>query len=699
MIIISLDEGGRFEQLISPECMLIGGLAFRCAGNAEFIREKDRLKNFFQTICREQGGRYPEDLHPERDNQGFVINREKLTQVKNALAEEMPAFLQKTGRWIQGSSSDSSYYTYCMAGDLDGIGERSSSNLRDNIATVRYDHMIYRTIENLLFFNPYFLEEKEYRLHLPTRVVNLTDQRIDRDALEKELKNLGYSRNQKKDGSFDNNVYKVTDEASFRTALESALQNGFRNDLQFDLMVQSINYKAPQDHQVFLYLADTLCSIYQDAIFQLTTCEQALPALKECCTKLAGEGHAMVWGYHPVDRKWRSCWSDFIHANWFDSLKTASEISNSKNTADMVYRDIWIRSFETIIDASDNVPAINDALSRLDNYMRNMEKRRQDTAVYIISHLEKCHNLIRKDEYRIRMEFMFSKIMTGLYNHRGNYIKAAEEYEKCMEAARYVSIEEYLGIQLFHIVCLCDASKYEEAEKLAKGIVEHHQMLQEITAEIAPDNKLVPDSYGRALSQHGQCLTLLGRYNEALEAFNQAMKIFGARSDDWLVTGSYRLHALIEMGNRDAYSSAAKEYFNANTPNKQFKSILDRKCGNILFALYVFLKGLWVYGEGNDNPDKLLEIIDTIAKLAKEETKLIHPWEQIMKYCAFLWCRLSEHGENHTRSEELMQIGRAALSEAEGILKTISDENEIQYQHVLHGEDYTIGSKLTFIYR
>lgn len=701
MITISLDEGGRFEQLVNPECMLIGGLAFRCDSNSEFNSEKACLKNFFQTICNEQGGRYPEDLHPERNSQGGVLNREVLSKIKKALADEMPDYLQKTGRWNQGRPAGSCYYTYCMVGDLAGIGDRSTSNLRDNIATVRYDHMIYRTIENLIFFNPYFLNETEYRLHLPTRIVNLNDTRqvVDRAALEKELKALGYSRRQAKDGSFDNNVYKVTDEASFRTALESALQNGDRKDLQFDLMVQSINYNSPQDHQVFLYLADTLCSIYQDAIFRLTTCEEALPALKDCCENLSGAGRAMIWGYHPVDRKWRSCWSDFAHGNWFDSLKTASEISNSANKVEAVYRDIWIRPFETVIDSRDNVPAINDALARLDNYMRNMEKRRQDTAIYIISHLEKCHNMIKKAEFRVRMEFMFSKIMTGLYNHRGNYVKAAEEYKKCMEAARYVSIEEYLGIQLFYIVCLCDAARYAEAEKLARDTVGHHQMLQEITAEITPANKLVPESYGRALSQHGQCLTLLGRFDEALGVFDQAMEIFAARGDDWLVTGSYRLHTLIEAGDKDVYSAEARNYFNASTPNKQFRSIMDGKCGNVLFALYVFLKGLWVFREGDDNPDKLREIIDTIARLAAEETKLIHPWEQIMKYCAFLWCRLSEHDNDHTRSEELMQTGRSALTDAEGILEIIRDENELQYKHVLQGEDYTTGSRLTFTYR
>ena len=491
MIVISLDEGGRFEQLVSPECMLIGGLAFQCTSRSELNKEKDSLKTFFQTICDEQNSRYPQDLHPDWDENGKVINVKNLRKVKRALADEMPDYLQKRGRWNQNRPASGNYYTYCMVGDLEGLGERGTGSLRDNIATIRYDHMIYRTIENLLFYNPYFRDETNYSLHLPTRVVNLNDQEIDRETLEKELKKLGYRR-RRTDKGFDNNVYEVTDETSFRTALESAVQNGSRKNLQFDqLMVQSINYESPQDHQVFLYLADTLCSIYQDAIHGLTTSSEALPALKDCELRLTGQGRILLWAYHPSDNSWRDCWSDFCHGNWFDSLRIASEISHSGNVIDQVYREIWINPFETLIDTTVNITATNDALARLDLYMRDKEKRRQETGIYIIKHLERSHRLIRKAEIRVRMEYMFTKIMTGLYNHQGNFIKAEEEYRKCMEAARYVSIEEYLGIQLFYIVRLCDSSRYEEAESLAGKVIAHHELLREITAEIYPGNKLV----------------------------------------------------------------------------------------------------------------------------------------------------------------------------------------------------------------
>lgn len=699
MIVISMDEGGKFEQMSGSQCNLIGGLAYQCANKADAERESDSLANFFQTVCAEQQCRYPYDLHFNWNN-GRIINAEAAAKVKKALGQELPDYLQKKGRWQSGRPAGQ-YCVFCMIGDQTELFSHPAGSISDSIATIRYDHMIYRTVENMLLYNPRFADEKQYDLRLPTRVINLSDRSLtDRAKIEKELISLGYRRHKNDDNTLDADVYEVTDGTSFRAFLETALQNRDRKDLQISLAVNSIYYKADKKKQRYLYLADSLCSVFQDAVSGMTTCAKAAPALAECGKKLAGNGNMLLWAYHPVDVRWRNLWDSYQHGNWFDALTAACGIRNSRAAVDKAYQPL-VKDFEkTLTETSMDlrrIRALEDALTRLDDYMTDMQKRQQTTGLYIIDQLKKCHEQIGNPVIRGRQDYLFAKILTGLYNHRGDFRRADAEFKKCIEAARYVTIEEYLGVQLLHIVSLLDAGRYEEAEKLAATILSHHELINDIRKEIYPENKLIPDSYGRALSQHGQALALLGRYDEAISEFRKALEIFEPHRKDWQMTGSYLLHVLIEKNDRQAFNAFAKEYFCAGTPAKQYKAILNYECGSIPFALYLFLKGLWVFGETETDPGLIRKIIEETEK-EFPDTKPEHPREQVMKYCAFLWHRYFEENGDHSHSEKLMANAASVLKEAEGVLERIRNENEAQYSNVIQDKPYLTGCELRFIY-
>lgn len=696
MIVISLDEGGDFEKLSDTKCNLIGGLAFECRNTIDKEQEMKCLETFFRTVCSEQGCQYPADLHynPNTARTG-VSNRESAKKVKDALESELPDYLQMRGRWASGRPADSRYYLFCMTGDKKGLDDETRSNMRDDKAAIRYDRMIYRTIDNLLFYNPRFEKQVKYSLHLPTRVYT-----PDPDK-KYEFRNLGYATRLVRGGDYDRNTFVVTDETGYRVAIETAQQRSGRTDLQFDLMVQSINYETHQPQQQFLYLADTLCTVYQNALHGINSNAKALPALAECGKALVGEEQTLLWAYHQADVQWQSIWDNYKHGNWFDALSTASEISGSRGSVEKVYQKTWIHWFEGALVSSPldlrRIRAMEDALNRLDDYMQDMQKRQQSTGLYIIDQLKKCHEGIGNPALREPMDYKIAKIMTALYNHRGDYWKAEEEYKKCIEAARYVPIEEYLGVQLLYIVCLCDASEYERAEQLAGTVLAQHEMLNKLKANINPENKLIPDSYGRALSQHAQALTLLKKYDKAIEEFDKALEIFENRKKDWFMTGSYQLHALIEKGDWQEYKKASKEYFGSDIPAKQYEAIIKGECGKIPFALYVFLKGLWVFTEISLKSEFVKKIIDETEARIKE-AKPEHPWEQTAKYCAFLWHRYFETNTDTSRSGELMELNRTILTEAEGVLQIIKAENEKQYHNVLNDENYLNRCTLFFTY-
>ena len=105
MIVLSLDEGGRFEQLNMPQCMLIGGTVLVCKNQQDVDMEEKALRNFFVDICKDQEAVYPADLHFNRVN-GTVVNAEKASKVKKALGEALPDFFHRRGRWTRNRSEN-----------------------------------------------------------------------------------------------------------------------------------------------------------------------------------------------------------------------------------------------------------------------------------------------------------------------------------------------------------------------------------------------------------------------------------------------------------------------------------------------------------------------------------------------------------------------------------------------------------------
>lgn len=689
MLLISMDEGGHFERIQTPQCNLIGGVALECDSEESIKKETRILQRFFSTICQEQGARYPFDLHYNWMD-GQVINAEKATRVKSALETELPDFFHQRGRWMSGRGNKAVYSVFCMVGDQNGLDEKNATNLRDNVATVRYDHMIYRTIENLLFYNPRYLDEQKVTLHLPTRVVRISD-----NEQRMQMRTLGYGRRKNSDGSFDDSTYVVTDETGFRTGLEAALLNSDRTDMTFELSVQTINYQTEQLHQMFLYLADTLCSVYQDAVRGIPSVTKAIPALYECGRKLTGAGRTQLWAYHPLDQRWRTSWRCFMTRNWFAALDTASDIALGRGETEKLYRKMWVSPMEDLMATMKDPASLEASLMALDHYSMNKASRSQDKAWYILDILKRNYAQYQDDERWKTLEYQISKISLGLYNHQGDHYHAMEEYDRCMKAAKYVPVEEFLGLQFNYAVSLNDAFRFAEAEKIASEVVSHHELLKDVKADIFPDHGLIHDSYGRALSQHAQCLAHMRKFDVAIPEFRKAVGIFEKGSDDWWMTGSFLLHALIGAKDEQGYRDFASEYFGASSPLKQFGEIRKGRCGRVSYALYVFLKGLWVFNIF-EKEKEMLRMLDTIASM-RQTSKEYHPWEQIMKYCAFIRLRLDKD-ENHDVPDQMMEAGRAAIPSPYGVLKLIMEENERQYLHERDGVDYTADPRIDFVY-
>jgi hypothetical protein len=190
------------------------------------------------------------------------------------------------------------------------------------------------------------------------------------------------------------------------------------------------------------------------------------------------------------------------------------------------------------------------------------------------------------------------------------------------------------------VVSLIDCYSYKDALELALSIVDMEERIQSLRKELLGPS-VGSISLGQAYSQLGQVYAYLNQ-SEAEEAFKKALEIFDSHSTDAYRTMSYLLHYYIESGNRSAYEELASEYFGGrNTLSEQLSYIVsltkeDRGLQSMAFALFVFVKALFVLYKDDIDAD-MVKRLDQAEKKIREATLVnSHPWELIYTYLSLI---------------------------------------------------------------
>lgn len=691
MIVVSLDEGGKFENT-TDKCMLIGGAVFRCKEKKDTEAELRRLERFFKGTCEKLNAEYPFDLHYNWEN-GRVVNSDSANKVKEALFEGLPDFLRGRGAWAK-DGPNGIYDLYAMVGDENGIHNGGSNLIDDAYATNRYEHMVYRTVNNLLFFNPLLPKDTDFQLELATRVV---DVKAD-PRLRAETEKLGHSKRREGEGSFEDGVRVVTDASSFRAALEAAIIDSTAEDARFEIHVQSINYGKAQYKQGFLYLADTLCSLYQEAVKNCTDAGAALKQLYECCSKTAGERNIFLWAYHSVDVQLRQVLEHCAYKRYFDALLLSNEIRSRGDAISEVYSTLWLSAAERGLTEGVTPLKLQIALEELDEYLHLQGEYRLIFAQNILDVLKKQFEVMqdRKKEENDRLQYQLYKVQMTIYNHQGDFTRSLQMFELCRERSQYVPMEEYLGLQNLLAVALLDADRYDEAMTIIKGEIGYHEMLIDIKKEIYPDAKDVFVSYGRALSQLGQCYAYRGEYEDAKESLIRSVELYGDSVRDIKRTVSYLLHTAIEMKDRKLYEEWAGKYFGCTGLNDVFSAVVNSNGNCDKFGLYVFIKAVYYLYRDEVNKKDIRNWTKTVWKVYTKK-KDGHPWEFILKYFGLLWaCKITPGGDEE--SDKLINEAVGSV-ERKGILERITDETIVYYDRAKQGDYDFDGGQLRYMYR
>ena len=704
MITIALDEGGHFENLKSnAKCMYIGGVIFQCKDDDARKKELERLQKFFIEICSNEGCSYPFDLHFNWNN-GQIINPKSAEKTKKAVINYLPDFMNGKGKWIS-ERPNGKYFLYALVGDKKGINyfedkginkinlkEEISNLIDDNVSSNRYEHMAYRALENILFYNNHLQNDNIVRLNLATRVFTLKNDR----TLEQESRRTGHEKSDKYESTF-----KATTLSSYRAALVSMIQDSRRKDIYFDdISVESIFYGKNQKHnleQGFLYLSDIVCNVYGTIIEHCNQANTGIEQLWRQCQNYA-PNRFFVWTYNDFDQKYHSLYKAFEDEDYYKTLAIMYELSTEKGSEKnySVYDKLWFDSIKKDILFKSSLASLNTAIENLDLDLTDSQIP-VSKAKNIYGFLKPRTEELCSFHQNATVLFHLYKAEFAINNHEGNYQAAFKTFEKCKNFTQYVNIEEYLELRNMYSVSLCDSGNFQKAIEETKLTLSYEELLVDAKKEIFPENATIFVHRGKTQSQLGQCYAFAGDYEKAISSFEDAIKSFGSSRNDILRTFSYLLHTAIEARNIAVYEKYAEKYFGTKNIKEQLIEILSEGTVSNSFALYVYLKAYYCLYAKLADRKKTIDILNALEWCKKFKGINNHPWEMIFKYAAFLSASIGNK-EYAAKAEEYISFAKN-LNNPEGILRTILEEIDMQYKSVLNGKDAFENSRLTFMYR
>ena len=688
MWIVSLDEWGWFEQDDLNGLHGVSGAIFCCETKEDAESERQRLICFFKTVCEEQHAFFPGDLH--YDNYKPPINADAVHRVKRALENEMSDFLLGMGRWQQNRPRGH-YELYGIVGDRNGIGLSGKSNLlRDEHGTNRYEHMAYRVIRNLLFFNPRGIDSN-VRLELATRSHSIDP---------KVLREIDYIKSFSKEAE---TKYYVTNVNSYRAVLLQSLLENPNQDTRFELKVSSIKYELEYAYEnVFLYLADTLCSIFWNAIKYLDDCGNALLALINRCNQMLGENRCHFWAYHPIDISWHYLYNCYKFKADYKSFRQIINMRHwpngyaQPNAYAQAYDQLWLKFIENKIIA-EHKPT-EHALTCLNQYLEDSHYR-LDIADALLDMFKKQCSQLTPCRESAPILFKLAKAEMTIANHHGSYKAAAKAYQNAVEWASYLPIEDYLDLRNMLTEALLDSEHFNEALQISKESVNYAENLCDIQHRMLPNATGHSPIYGRCLSQLAQSLAFKGRYAEASPYFEKAIVEFGNNQTEIQKTRSFYLHNLIESQDAEKYQNQAKLYFGKDTLKEQIEVATNKGADytSQKFMLYVLVKALYFFPQPSFSEKEVLQLTQHLLQFCLER-KDKHPWEMIMKYCALLRMKYV-NGDDNIALRCMDQAEKSVEDSKNGILPKIVAEGKKQFELAKAHKNPFEGSPMTYMYR
>lgn len=683
MLIISLDEQGKFEQtdanrLENRKPLLIGGFIFDDRDLPdEYNLEKKRINLYLKSVCFQTQTRYPQDLHADG------TNADNVSAVKQLLSKTLQDFLRsgtcnfESNRYaaqLRGMPKrQGKYYifSYVRFGtiQISPDSKEVSILVRESYASNLYLHMAEEVVDRIIFYNPVINTVSKIRLDLATRMVVLEGKYRTADA--EEYLSLGYREDlQKEHKEAGKRKFPLTNADVYRTAVEREMRHTGKDSISLDrIYVRSIYYgHETRGYQMeFLYMADIICSVlgYRPP---LSSSEELIVDFKKKADYYTGHTENLIFAYDETDMIFKKAWMKLEEREYYDTLRLVYQGENSDSPYRGFYTSVWFPQIRKRLLSDPDVSAFSIAVRKF--YLSTRSNTlKQDELVYIYEAMEEMKN---------HLNFHSAEEQASLYElydagvsafcHIGDSKTAEACFAECREYAKYVGIERYLRTRNKMVVYLTDDFCFAQALEIAlEDILLHEEILS--VRELIFDRKEVSKEYGIALSQLGQVYASC-RTREAEQTFLNALAYMGENTSDYFQTVSYLLHYYLQSGEQEKYDALAEQYFGGNRLLQEQLTylILEGRKGrearfSMKFTLYVWVKGLYCYhlDDVSDALGERLCNIETDIKDIGGEAAAgqinNHPWEIIYKYLALIALHLGQE----RKADEYMAKSREIL--------------------------------------
>lgn len=678
MLVISLDEGGQFEGNTNRRGV-VAGVAFSCQDKHDVWAEQCRIVNYLQRVCWDCAAAFPADLHPQRDNDG-VTNKAALTAVQNRIKETLGDFFQQADR--------GRYYLYAVITEPEGVTMFENDEgdlLRDSYAGNRYLRMSQMAVRNMVINNP-SLHSDSYQLDLATRV--LKAEKAKDPQFFRQINDMGLNRVWGS-GTLVENVYQLTDANTYIATLSSAILEEERENLKFDINVQSISYVHHENRNrchSFMWLADIICSILGEQLRNTSEEATAWLILKRF-KELTGHNENQVWCYDDVDFILRDAINSRIQGDVFRCLEKLYLIYSGEDNQSRFYWDVWADKVWQQLKQDAQPAQIEVSATRLFYQMQQLNVSMEECR-FIADRLWELSESVGSSD---RCRYLLHSCLLTLCNHAGQVQQAEDHYRHCEQYAEAVPLDEYLQLRNSYSITLLDRLCYGQALANTQKTLEMARCADQMRWQIFGKTG-ISQICGRSWSQLGQCYAYAGNHEKAEESFLQALEAFEENSVDWQITCSYLLHLYIDAKNKTAYNRWAQRYFGEADGMKQLKKLFDMDNTTFAFAALVYLKGWYRFDPKCFSAKPTARHLDEI--LDHGEGVCGHPWELICKYVALL-AKCNCPSRPDIAEAALAQLKDIRQANPGGLLETICNE---ALETVASGKEPK-DSKLAYMYR
>lgn len=652
MITISLDEQGVFEnnEFPSGAIVMIAGVVYDDAGDSyDMVREKSRIKKYFELVCQNCHAVYPRALHVGHGQDN------KVRLVKEEYSATIGDFLKKgtyKGQVViscDGKPRMGKYYVYALVKSRRGkqnlISTDVSNLINENVASNLYLHMVEDVLSRLLFYNNEFIDQEEAAFDLATRVYK---GRVGENLSEHT--NIGYRTQLVNDGEL---VF-LTNADVFRTALERDMLSEQENDIAIKfLMARSINYNDANAGHELLYIADAVCTCL-GFNNDYGTNKPYLTKVWERMHRLSGNNR-LLFSYDDVDTGFANAWKWAENGDIYKALSVEFDSINLENEVAGFYEQVWEGELLKLLMKKADASTITMAVRKYSQSTRN-NNINQQKLIFIFERLEKiAGNVVFLNSQDKSVLYDLYDAGVSAYNHIGNSDKAKECVDKCKEYMRFVGMEREIRNRNKAAVSLCDSFRYIEAEHMVRASYEYYKVSYEAQKKFFDGSALCNSvEFGIVCSQLGQIYGYMGD-PRAENMFFEALNLLEKETADYYITESYLLHYYLETKDQDKYEMYAKEYYGGNYDLcKQLEYIIlegsteKNPIISLKFALFVYLKSIVTFYL-DEIPEelmqKLLDIESAISDINQNGMKQIngHPWEISYKYLAMIAFKAEKH--------------------------------------------------------